>query len=196
MTTSFVVRELTVDDVAKLERFLLLLPDTVYDLWNRFGFSSVDFTPKEVAYTQCTLPPSLEKGFIAINETEEAIAYSYLRFFPGKKTKKSNASLGIVVAPAYQGQGVGMKLMHHMHNWAKKNKIKKIWLATYSRNKPALNLYKRLGYEIEGIFVYDEFGHHGWDHVVSMALMLDEKLYNANEIRESIINEIEKDTNK
>lgn len=186
------IRELTAGDFNRLENFLSQLTPEIFDTWNRFGFSLNDFDAKEIAIKQCNLPINQGKGFVALNKNGEIVAYSYLKFFPEKKTKKHIASLGIVVAPDYQGKKIGKKLMLYMHAWAKKNDIKKIWLTTYFRNKPALCLYKKLGYQVEGVFMYDELGKYGWDHIVSMALMLDKKFDNAQTERRHSVMEIEK----
>jgi len=192
MTSRSMIRELTNKDADKLGRFLSGLSPEVFDVWNRFGFSIDDFSPKETAFKQCNLVASREKGFVALNKDREIIAYSYLRFFPEKKTKSHNASLGIVVASEYQGKGLGSRLMQYIHSWARKKGIKKIWLATYARNKAALHIYRELGYQVEGLFMYDECGKHGWDHVVSMALMLDEEFKNADKERGFVVDELMK----
>jgi len=186
------IRNLRKGDSLKLEGFFKKLSPDIFVLWNRFGFSLHEFNPKKIAEEVCAAASSKEKGFICLDPLGDIVAYSYLRFFPKKITKKHNASLGIVVNQFYQGCGLGKRLMLYMHDWAKKNKLKKIWLATYSHNKKSLSLYKRLGYEIEGIFMYDELTSLGWAHVVSMALMLDKDLSDSKKKRRRLIEEVEK----
>lgn len=185
------IRELRQGDAGKLEEFFKCLTPEIYSKWNRFGFSLEDFDPALAARKQCNMDIDQEVGFITLDDDDSIAGYSYLRFFPEKRTKKHNASLGIVVAPGYQGKGVGNQLMLFMHDWAKTNGIKKVWLATYARNKNALRLYKKLGYQIEGIFMYDERSDEGWDHVVSMALMLDPEFKQAADERKLLMKEIE-----
>lgn len=184
------IRELKKEDSAKLEEFLRGLPDDVYDTWNRFGLSAAEIDLKETAQAQCRKLRSEEIGFVAADDADRIVGYAYLRFFSGKAAKKHNVSLGIVVAADQQGKSIGKHLMLHMHRWAERNGIKKIWLATYARNHKALKLYLGLGYEVEGVFMYDEQGKHGWDHVVSMALMLDKSFNRSRTEREALIAKI------
>lgn len=192
MAKVFRIRQLAKTDAGRLEGFLRNLGPRVIDLWNRFGYAPSDFDPKKVACVQCALSRRNERGFVALNHRSEIAAYSYLRFFPEKKRKAHNASLGIVVLPKYQNEGLGRRLMLEMHRWASENGIKKIWLATYSRNKAAIRMYRSLGYSVEGIFMYDELAPSGWDHVVSMAFMLDKKLKDAASERRRLMATIER----
>jgi len=186
------IRALGRGDGARLADFLKGLPDEVYDSWNRFGFSATDYDTKAAARRQCRAPRAEEVGFVAVDSGGRIIGYSYLRFFPGKENKRHNASLGIVVAAGHHGRGIGKRLMLHMHRWARRHGIKKIWLATYARNSRALRLYLGLGYEVEGIFMYDERGRRGWDHVVSMALMLDRSFCRARTERRALTARIDR----
>lgn len=191
-TVQSIIRELSTNDQKLLKNFLCSLSEETFACWNRFGFSIKDINPEEIAYKQCQLTGREEKGFISLSSDEEIAAYGYLRFFPDKQVKDHNASLGIVVADKYQRRGIGKELMLYMHQWAKTKGLKKIWLATYTENKAALALYKQLGYEVEGIFMYDEKGKSGWDHVVSMALLMDDNFKNSKQERKELIDEIEK----
>lgn len=181
------IKQLNKKDYLRLAEFFMGLKAQVFDSWNRFGFSIHDFNPLSVAREMCNLPANKEKGFVCVNRDKKIIAYSYLRFFPDKPAKKHTVSLGIVVNQDYQNKGIGKQLMVFMHKWARKKGIKKIWLATYFRNKKALNLYRKMGYQAEGIFMYDEFGKFGWDHVVSLALMLDGKFRYAKRERRNLM---------
>jgi len=52
--------------------------------------------------------------------------------------------------------------------WAKK--IEKIWLTVYHDNLNAYKIYKELGFEVEGIFLYDEKFRGEFKHKISMAI--------------------------
>jgi len=99
----------------------------------------------------------------------ELIAYSYLIKFE-KPSKKHNCILGIVVADKWQKKGFGRKICEHMICHAWKKNFSKIWLTVFADNRNGLNLYKSLGFEIEGIFMDDEIIHKKKRTVISMAI--------------------------
>lgn len=126
------------------------------------------------------------KFFSLINN--KLIAYSFLTKFD-KPTKKHNCILGIVIGDAWQNKGYGKKICQYMIKTAWKNGYEKIWLAVYADNLRGIKLYKRLGFEIEGIFMADEMVESRYRHVISMAIF-KEKNFEENE-RERIRKEIE-----
>ncbi len=86
------------------------------------------------------------------------------------------AHLSVEVHPAHQGQGVGRALMLSLLAWAKGPEgagVTRVDLDVFAVNTRAINLYRSLGFEIEGTrrrFVRFEDGSFSDDHV--MALML------------------------
>jgi ribosomal protein S18 acetylase RimI-like enzyme len=71
------------------------------------------------------------------------IAYGMLR---GWDEGYDVPSLGIVVAPAFRGQGYGRSLMHFLHAAAKARGAPAIRLKVYPENSTAVALYQSLGY--------------------------------------------------
>ncbi len=61
------------------------------------------------------------------------------------------AELAIYIDQAYRRMGVGTRLMREAVEWARQTRIiKRISLEVYTRNKPAVQLYKKFGFKIEG----------------------------------------------
>lgn len=59
--------------------------------------------------------------------------------------------LGIVVAQAYQGKGIGTSIINQLIDWAKQNRTTtRIQLDTRKDNEVAVKLYQKLGFELEG----------------------------------------------
>lgn len=181
------IKFLEPSDKEKLKEFLLSLSKETIFYWNRFGDIENEKKAAEIAEKQVSLGRKEEAGFV-FEENKKIIGYSYLRFFSEKPQKKYTASLGIVVTDRHRGKGIGIKLMQRMIAYAKEKGFKKIWLATYTDNKNAIGMYKKLGFEVEGIFMYDEFFGDAPKHVISMALFLDEKLKNSSEERNRLVN--------
>ncbi|MBE0337263.1 GNAT family N-acetyltransferase [Paenibacillus sp. 23TSA30-6] len=64
---------------------------------------------------------------------------------------------GVCVLKDYWGYGIGRNLLKKSIAWADSNDIKKISLHVLETNDKAIELYKRFGFEIEGILKNDKF---------------------------------------
>jgi hypothetical protein len=92
------------------------------------------------------------KGVIIVAQVKDKIVgMAYL--VRGKFEKNKHvASLGITILKGYRRRGIGMAMMTYLMEWAEKQEgLEKIWLEVLSTNKPAINLYRKLGFEIEGV---------------------------------------------
>ena len=56
----------------------------------------------------------------------------------------------IAVSNEYRKNGIALKLMEKMLNFAKENKVKAVFLEVSSSNLPACNLYKKNGFVAQG----------------------------------------------
>jgi len=148
----------------KFKKFLLSLGNKTQNTFNHFGEINTNtitsITAKEITRND------KEKFFGFVDG--ELTVYGFLTMFD-KITKKHNCTLGIVVSDTWQKKGFGNKMCQHMIDFAWKHGFTKIWLAVYSDNKIGINLYKSLGFQIEGIFINDEKFHTKNRHVISMA---------------------------
>jgi len=73
--------------------------------------------------------------------------------FSTKKQKRIShgGDFGISIARAHWRKGLGNFLMQELIDWATQNpKIEKIMLSAHATNQPALNLYKKFGFQVEG----------------------------------------------
>ena len=59
-------------------------------------------------------------------------------------------NLGLAVMKDYWGYGMGTSLMQACEDWAKMNQIVRLELEVVCQNEPAVALYKKCGYDIEG----------------------------------------------
>lgn len=75
---------------------------------------------------------------------------TYLKRFSHK------VEFGICVLKDFWGYGIGKNLLKESIAWADSNDIKKITLNVLQTNTRAIELYKRLGFEIEGILRNDK----------------------------------------
>lgn len=53
----------------------------------------------------------------------------------------------LYVAPPHRHKGLGSALMEHAQSWAKRNGYEQMSLQVFEKNKAAMRLYEKLGYE-------------------------------------------------
>ncbi|HEV7863499.1 MAG TPA: GNAT family N-acetyltransferase, partial [Acidimicrobiia bacterium] len=85
------------------------------------------------------------------------------------------ADLGMLVVESHRGAGVGRALLEAVIDWARQAGAHKISLAAWPTNHPAIGLYARYGFRVEGTRRRHYRRRSGalWDSVV-MGLVLDE----------------------
>ncbi len=87
---------------------------------------------------------------------------------------KGNAYIAVVsVKKGYQGQGIGTKLLNRVEAMVRERKIRRLELEVFAKNEAAINLYKRLGYEVEGRRRQAVQNDDGPDDVIFMAKFLN-----------------------
>jgi len=92
-----------------------------------------------------------EQNLLLITETDGQIV-SMSDVECGNKTRNRHVGqIGISILPEYRGIGLGTAIMETMINWATAHPvIEKLALGVWSRNTPAIGLYKKMGFIEEG----------------------------------------------
>ena len=114
-----------------------------------------------------------DNSIFLIAESEEQIVAS-LRCSGGKlKSCRHVATLSISVEESFRRRGLGTKLIQRSYNWAKESEIiKRIELAVFRNNVGAIKLYKKFGFEVEGIKIKSCLHDGKYIDDVIMALLL------------------------
>ena len=72
--------------------------------------------------------------------------------FPEENPRQSHrGALGMGLLPDFRGKGLGSKLLKEVLDHAKKFGLEKVELHVYSTNIAAIQLYKKFGFEQEGL---------------------------------------------
>ncbi len=72
--------------------------------------------------------------------------------FPFNNPRQSHrGGLGMGLLPEFRGKGIGSKLLKAVLDHSKKFGLEKVELNVYTTNEPAIALYKKFGFEQEGL---------------------------------------------
>jgi len=91
-------------------------------------------------------------------------------FRNNRKRIKHVGAFAVGVEKKYWGKGIATALINEMEAWIKDKGIKRIEMTVVENNERAISLYKKLGYEIEGVKRKDHFiGNNTYLNSVCMA---------------------------
>jgi ribosomal protein S18 acetylase RimI-like enzyme len=91
-----------------------------------------------------------ESGFFVAELNEAILGYMIVRGDTLERTSH-RASIVIGVHSTSRGKGVGTALFEHVFEWAKQKEFHRLELTVIESNEQALGLYKKMGFEMEGI---------------------------------------------
>lgn len=93
--------------------------------------------------------------FLVAEVNERIVGFSRCE---GNRLKRTShrVEFGVCVLKEYWGYGIGKNLLQQSINWADSNGIKKITLNVLETNYKAIELYKKYGFEVEGILKKDK----------------------------------------
>lgn len=64
---------------------------------------------------------------------------------------KHRVYIVVGVSAGYRGKGIGFQLFSRLEEWAKKLSIRRLELTVIEHNEAAVSLYKKMGFEVEGV---------------------------------------------
>ena len=94
----------------------------------------------------------LEKGVLTfvLEDNKKLVGYVFGNIFTANR-KKHCMNLAIAILQEYTGKGYGTKLMSTLEKQAIKNGITRLELDVSKKNKVAISLYQKIGFEMEGV---------------------------------------------
>ncbi|RPJ43064.1 MAG: GNAT family N-acetyltransferase [Chloroflexi bacterium] len=114
-------------------------------------------------------PPEGIFGLVACSE-EEIVGQLNLHTFPSRPRRRHAGQIGMAVRDDCQGQGVGTALMQAAvdlaDNWLN---LLRLELEVFTDNEPAVRLYKKCGFVIEGTLARYAFREGEFVDVYTMA---------------------------
>ena len=94
----------------------------------------------------------LEKGVLTfvLEDNKKLVGYVFGNIFTANR-KKHCMYLAIAILQEYTGKGYGTKLMRTLEKQAINNGINRLELEVSKKNKFAISLYQKIGFEEEGV---------------------------------------------
>lgn len=145
----FILREATAEDAeAVLAYTKEILADSPYLMTTSEEFTQTASQQQEWLTRMAEDPNKL----VIIAEFNELII-GFLDFHNGNRIRnRHQGAFGMSVKREYRNAGVGKALLDALLEWAEGNtEIEKVTLEVFSDNAHAIALYKKLGFEMEGI---------------------------------------------
>ncbi len=100
----------------------------------------------------------------------EVVGNLGLHTFPNRPRRRHAAGIGMAVRDDWQGKGVGTALMQAAVDLADKwLNLSRLELEVYTDNEPAIRLYKKFGFQIEGTGVRADFRDGKFADIYMMA---------------------------
>ncbi|MGG1220724.1 GNAT family N-acetyltransferase [Priestia endophytica] len=87
---------------------------------------------------------------LVVEQGKELVGY--IAIVGGKLNRiKHRAHIVVGILQDYCNRGIGTQLFQKMEDWAKRHHLKRLELTVMTHNERAVFLYKKMGFEIEGI---------------------------------------------
>ncbi len=163
---SYVIRPAREEDAKNLSQVRLQIDGETENLDREQGEAYIDETGFKQIIKNDT--ESSNNLFLVAEVNDRIAGFSRCE---GKKLKRfsHNVEFGVCVLKEYWGCGIGKNLLRESVYWADSNNIKKISLSVLQTNDKAIELYKKCGFEVEGVLKKDKILSDGnYYHTVLM----------------------------
>ncbi len=140
------IRTATIDDTqALLDYYELLLAEKLPGIFER-PLPSFD---EEAAFVRKHTEADNAELFVA---EDDGRIVGVLGVAGGSFAQEAHsAEIGISILGGYRGQGLGTRLFDELFAWAPEHGVTRLQLYAFANNPSAIALYRRLGFEDEGV---------------------------------------------
>ena len=143
------LRSFDLEDALSLQRFYSqIAEETTNTMHHKEKAISLQALSDRIKQTS----ESILDAYLGVFDKDKIIAVLYFRVpLPDHPWVKHIAEFGIMVLEEHSNCGIGSKLLEKMENFAISSGITKIEAKVRTSNEHAKALYKKFGYEIEGL---------------------------------------------
>lgn len=89
-------------------------------------------------------------GFFIAEHDDEILGYLLLKAETLSRTSH-RAQIAVGVHSKSRGKGIGTALFDYVIQWAKESQLHRLELTVIEHNEQAVHLYKKMGFEVEGV---------------------------------------------
>lgn len=104
---------------------------------------------------QATLNSGNSNIFVAVDEAMDGDGGALVGYIEATGLNLNRlrhiTRIGVAIKQSHCGQGIGRLLFEALEGWAKANNIHRLELTVMTDNMNAQNLYKKMGFEMEGL---------------------------------------------
>lgn len=168
---SYTIRSAALQDAIELSALRVKIDGETENLDREPGEAFIDPSGFEkIIQTDREKPRNL---FLVAVVDDQLVGFSrcegtYLKRFAHK------AEFGVCVSKEHWGYGIGKNLLKESLAWADSNGIKKMTLNVLETNAKAIELYQKLGFEVEGVLKHDRIHSDGnFYHTIVMGRFID-----------------------
>lgn len=147
------IRKPKIEEVEKFFDMLLLLDSETKFMMYEVGERKKTETSIKNIENMIKLAENDEDFFLVAEVDGEFVGF--ITANRGRKNRiKHSAYIVIGIRENYRNIGIGTEFFEKLDQWAKKENLKRLELTVLSENEIACNLYRKNGFEIEGIKKY------------------------------------------
>lgn len=142
------IRKVKIEDAEKLINLIKEVEATSDFMLMEAGERKT--TPEQQAKHLERIANQPNATILVAEKDNKLIGYMFVLGGTAQKTKHA-AYIVIGILNDYRGQGVGTALFKHAEEWAKSQHITRLELTAVTENAAGVALYKKSGFEIEGV---------------------------------------------
>ncbi|MGD6844427.1 N-acetyltransferase family protein [Bacillus infantis] len=149
----FSIREAKIEDAKSLSDLRVKIDGETENMDRESGENFID----EKGFERVIVNDSKQKNhlFLVAEADGKLVGFSRCEGSNLRRTSHK-VEFGVCVLKEYWGNGIGKQLLIDSIRWAEGAAIKKITLQVLETNENAIQLYKRYGFEIEGLLRKDK----------------------------------------
>jgi ribosomal protein S18 acetylase RimI-like enzyme len=150
---NYVVRSALEKDAKKLSEVRLQIDGETENLDREQGEAYIDKSGFKQLIEEDT--ESHHNLFLVAEVNGKIVGFSRCE---GNRLKRTShkVEFGVCILKEFWGYGIGKNLLEASIHWADSNDIKKITLNVLETNEKAIKLYKKYGFEVEGVLKKDK----------------------------------------